>query len=72
MILGEVPDLHPRLERVDLAKFRAAFLKDKKHPPDGLRVVLPKPDVIGVEEVSLPRTRRCSMTSMGRCWQQSR
>jgi 3-dehydroquinate synthase len=56
VILGEVPDLGPRLARVDIERFRAAFLKDKKHPADALRVVLPKSDVIGVEEVSLPRT----------------
>jgi 3-dehydroquinate synthase len=56
VLLGSVPDLSPRLERADLARFRAAFLKDKKHPSDGLRVILPKAGVIGVEEVPLPRS----------------
>lgn len=55
-ILSAVPALRSRLERADMAQFLAAFLKDKKHPPDGLRVVLPKASVIGVEEVSLPRS----------------
>ena len=55
-ILGDVPALGSRLEHADLARFAAAFLKDKKHPPDGLRVILPKPGAIGVEEVSLPRS----------------
>jgi len=56
VLLGGVPELGPRLERADMARFIAAFLKDKKHPPDGLRVVLPKCGAIGVEEVSLPRS----------------
>lgn len=55
-ILSSVPRLAERLERVDVARFLTAFLKDKKHPPNGLRVVLPKAGVIGVEEVSLPRS----------------
>ena len=55
-ILDDVPALGSRLEHADLARFAAAFLKDKKHPPDGLRVILPKSGAIGVEEVSLPRS----------------
>jgi 3-dehydroquinate synthase len=55
-ILERVPDLGSRLVDADLEVFRAAFLKDKKHPPDGLRLILPKADEIGVEEVSLPRS----------------
>ena len=39
-----------------MARFVTAFLKDKKHPPNGLRVILPKAGVVGVEEVSLPRS----------------
>jgi 3-dehydroquinate synthase len=56
VLLSEVPALRQRLERADMARFLEAFLKDKKHPPDGLRVVLPKAEAIGVEEVALPRS----------------
>jgi 3-dehydroquinate synthase len=56
VILSEVPELRQKLERTDLARFRGAFLKDKKHPPDRLHVILPKAGVVGVEELSLPRS----------------
>jgi 3-dehydroquinate synthase len=55
-LLADVPNLRATLERADMDRFLAAFLKDKKHPPDALRVVLPKRGEIGVEEVALPRS----------------
>jgi hypothetical protein len=55
-LLAGVPNLHATLEQADMDRFLAAFLKDKKHPPNGLRVILPKRGEIGVEEVSLPQS----------------
>src|SRR5262249_733659 len=43
-LLDEVPDLSDRLARAELVRFREVFLKDKKHPRDGLRVILPLVD----------------------------
>lgn len=40
-LLAGIPELGPRLQDVDEAQFRRAFLSDKKHGSDGIHVIVP-------------------------------